>query len=165
MNLQQLEYIVSVDTHRHFEKAAEKCFVTQATLSAMIKKLEQELDVILFDRSKQPVVPTEVGRTIIEQARVILKETQQLKNLSKEAKSGSAGELRIGVIPTVAPYLLPLFLTDFFKKIPGCKVENRRTDNGAFAPTFVVRQAGRCHHGHAAHRKRLCRKAFVLRRV
>ena len=61
MNLQQLEYIVSVDTHRHFEKAAEKCFVTQATLSMMIKKLEQELDVVIFDRSKQPVVPTETG--------------------------------------------------------------------------------------------------------
>ncbi|WP_121352110.1 hydrogen peroxide-inducible genes activator [Flavisolibacter nicotianae] len=123
MNLQQLEYIVAVDTHRHFEKAAEQCFVTQATLSMMIKKLEQELDVILFDRSKQPVVPTETGKAIIEQARVILKETQQLKLLSKEAKSGIAGELRIGVIPTVAPYLLPLFLTAFLKKFPAVKLK------------------------------------------
>src|SRR5829696_3932722 len=113
MNLQQLEYIVSVDTHRHFEKAAVACFVTQATLSMMIKKLEQELEIIIFDRSKQPVVPTETGKAIIEQARVILKETQQLKLLAKEIKSGSAGQLRIGVIPTIAPYLLPLFLTDF----------------------------------------------------
>ena len=123
MNLQQLEYIVSVDTHRHFEKAAEKCFVTQATLSAMIKKLEQELDVIIFDRSKQPVMPTETGKAIVEQARVILKETQQLKQLSKEAKSGTAGELRIGVIPTVAPYLLPLFLTSFLKKYSAVKLK------------------------------------------
>lgn len=121
--MQQLEYIVAVDTHRHFEKAAEQCFVTQATLSMMIKKLEQELDVILFDRSKQPVVPTETGKAIIEQARVILKETQQLKLLSKEAKSGIAGELRIGVIPTVAPYLLPLFLTAFLKKFPAVKLK------------------------------------------
>lgn len=123
MNLQQLEYIVSVDTHRHFEKAAGQCFVTQATLSLMIKKLEQELDVILFDRSKQPVVPTETGKAIIEQARVILKETQQLKLLSREAKLGIAGELRIGVIPTVAPYLLPLFLTAFLKKFPAVKLK------------------------------------------
>jgi LysR family transcriptional regulator, hydrogen peroxide-inducible genes activator len=123
MNLQQLEYIVSVDTHRHFEKAAGQCFVTQATLSMMIKKLEQELDVLIFDRSRQPVMPTETGRAIIEQARVILKETQQLKLLSKEARSGTAGELRIGVIPTVAPYLLPLFLTGFLKKYPAVKLK------------------------------------------
>ncbi|RYZ29213.1 MAG: hydrogen peroxide-inducible genes activator [Chitinophagaceae bacterium] len=123
MNLQQLEYIVAVDTHRHFEKAAEQCFVTQATLSMMIKKLEQELDAIIFDRSKQPVVPTEIGKEIIEQARVILKETQQLKMLSTDVKSGSAGTLRIGVIPTIAPYLLPLFLSDFLKKHPSIRLK------------------------------------------
>lgn len=123
MNLQQLEYIVAVDTNRHFERAAEACFVTQATLSLMVKKLEQELGIVLFDRSKQPVVPTETGRAIIEQARVVLKETRQLKALSKEAKSGTAGELRIGVIPTVAPYLLPLFLTDFLKRYPAVRLK------------------------------------------
>jgi LysR family hydrogen peroxide-inducible transcriptional activator len=123
MNLQQLEYIVAVDTHRHFVKAAEKCFVTQATLSMMIKKLEQELDVIIFDRSKQPVLPTETGKTVVEQARVILKEVQQLRLLSNEVKSGTGGELRIGVIPTVAPYLLPLFLTGFLKKYPTIKLK------------------------------------------
>src|SRR6476660_963498 len=123
MNLQQLKYIVTVDTHRHFEKAEEKCFVTHATLSMMNKKLEQELDVVIFDRSKQPVVPTEVGKEIIEQARVILKETQQLKQLSKDVKSGTAGMLRIGVIPTIAPYLLPLFLTQFLKKYPSIKLK------------------------------------------
>lgn len=122
MNLQQLEYIVALDTHRHFEKAAEQCFVTQATLSMMIKKLEQELDVLIFDRSKQPVVPTEIGKVLIEQARVILKETQQFKLLTKEVKSGTSGTLRIGIIPTVAPYLLPLFLTHFLKKYPEIKL-------------------------------------------
>ena len=122
MNLQQLEYIVAVDTHRHFEKAAEQCFVTQATLSMMIKKLEQELDVVIFDRSRQPVIPTEIGRTLVEQARVVLKELQQFQLLSKEAKSGTAGELRIGVIPTIAPYLLPLFLTGFLKKFPAVRL-------------------------------------------
>ncbi|HEV7331680.1 MAG TPA: LysR substrate-binding domain-containing protein [Flavisolibacter sp.] len=122
MNLQQLEYIVAVDTHRHFERAAEHCFVTQATLSMMIKKLEQELDVTIFDRSKQPVVPTEVGKSIIEQARVVLRETVQLKQLSKDAKTGLQGELKIGIIPTLAPYLLPLFLTDFLRKFPSIKL-------------------------------------------
>jgi LysR family hydrogen peroxide-inducible transcriptional activator len=123
MNLQQLEYIVALDTHRHFEKAAEKCFVTQATLSMMIKKLEQEIEVIVFDRSKQPVVPTEIGKAIIEQARVVLKETSLLKLLSKEIKGSTGGELRIGVIPTVAPYLLPLFLTQFLKTHPTVKLK------------------------------------------
>jgi LysR family hydrogen peroxide-inducible transcriptional activator len=123
MNLQQLEYIVSLDTHRHFEKAAENSFVTQATLSMMIKKLEQELEVSIFDRSKQPVIPTEIGKAIIEQARIILKETQLLKQLSKDIKSGTHGELSIGIIPTVAPYLLPLFLTQFIKKYSTIKLK------------------------------------------
>jgi LysR family hydrogen peroxide-inducible transcriptional activator len=123
MNLQQLEYIVAVDTYRHFGKAAQHCFVAQATLSMMIKKLEQELDVVLFDRSKQPVLPTETGRSIIEQARVILRETEQLKQLSLQAKSGSKGELKIGIIPTLAPYLLPLFLTKFLKEYPSIKLK------------------------------------------
>lgn len=123
MNLQQLEYIVAVDTHRHFEKAAQHCFVAQATLSTMVKKLEQELDVVLFDRSRQPVVPTEAGKLIIEQARRVLKETEQLKQLSLQAKAGSQGSLKIGIIPTIAPYLLPLFLTQFLKKYPSIKLK------------------------------------------
>lgn len=123
MNLQQLEYIAAVDTHRHFEKAARHCFVTQATLSMMIKKLEQELSVVLFDRSRQPVIPTEVGKTIIEQARTVLRETEQIKQLSQLAKSGSQGSLKVGIIPTLAPYLLPLFLTDFLKKHPSVKLK------------------------------------------
>ena len=123
MNLQQLEYIVAVDSFRHFEKAAQHCFVTQATLSMMIKKLEQELDVILFDRSKQPVLPTQAGKLIIEQARIVLRETEQLRQLSLQAKAGSKGELKIGVIPTLAPYLLPLFLTRFLKDYPSVKLK------------------------------------------
>lgn len=123
MNLQQLEYIIAVDTHRHFEKAAQHCFVTQATLSMMIKKLEGELDVVLFDRSRQPVVPTKAGSVIIEQARRVLKETEQLKQLSLQAKAGSQGSLKIGIIPTLAPYLLPLFLTGFLEKYPSVKLK------------------------------------------
>jgi LysR family transcriptional regulator, hydrogen peroxide-inducible genes activator len=123
MNLQQLEYIVALDTHRHFAKAAEHCFVTQATLSMMIRKLEEELNMILFDRSKQPVVPTEAGKVVIEQARTVLKEAAQIKQLSKEMKVSVQGELRIGIIPTLAPYLLPLFLPPFLKKYPSVKLK------------------------------------------
>src|SRR5215204_322067 len=130
MNLQQLEYLIAVDNHRHFVKAAEACFVTQATLSMMIKKLEQELDVILFDRSKQPVIPTEAGKKVIDQARIILKETQLIRELSREIKSNVEGELRVGIIPTLAPYLLPLFLPRFLEKFPlvKLKIQEQTTD-------------------------------------
>lgn len=123
MNLQQLEYIVAVDTHKHFSRAAEKCFITQATLSMMIKKLEQELGMLLFDRSRQPIVPTTAGIVIIDQARTVLKEVAQIKLLSKEMKSGLHGELRIGIIPTLAPYLLPLFLPQFLVKYSTIKLK------------------------------------------
>lgn len=122
MNLQQLEYIVAVDKHRHFLKAADACFVTQATLSMMIKKLEEELEVIIFDRSKQPVVPTDTGKKIIAQAQVVLRETGQLKEVARTVKNEVQGQLRIGIIPTLAPYLLPLFLYDLLKKYPQVKI-------------------------------------------
>lgn len=117
MNLQQLEYIVAVDTYRHFVKASERCFVTQATLSMMIKKLEDELDTKIFDRSKQPVIPTQQGERIIQQARVVLAEVEKMKEISKQEDTFS-GDLRVGIIPTVAPYLLPLFLQRFLKNFP-----------------------------------------------
>jgi LysR family hydrogen peroxide-inducible transcriptional activator len=122
MNLQQFEYIVAVDIHRHFAKAAEACFITQPTLSTMIQRLEEELDVIIFDRTKQPVVPTEVGLEIIRQARKILGEANMMKELANESKQSLKGELRIGIIPTLAPYLLPLFLKDFLVKYSNIKL-------------------------------------------
>ena len=123
MNLQQLEYIVAVDTWRHFSTAAEKCNVTQPTLSMMIQRLEEELDVKIFDRSKQPVVTTSIGDKIIEQARVVLNEASQMKNLVRDQKSEAQGELHIGIIPTVAPYLLPLFLNQFLSKYPNVRLK------------------------------------------
>ncbi len=123
MNIQQMEYVVAVDTYRHFVKAAEKCYVTQATLSMMIKKLEEELDVKIFDRSRQPVVPTEVGVKIIAQAKKILQESYRLKELVQDEQAELKGELRIGVIPTIAPYLLPLFMNSFLKKYPSVKLK------------------------------------------
>jgi LysR family transcriptional regulator, hydrogen peroxide-inducible genes activator len=122
MNFQQLEYIVAVDEERHFVKASERCFVTQATLSMMIKKLEEELGCIVFDRSKQPVIPTEVGAKVIAQARIVLLESKKLGEIVKESDANITGGVKIGIIPTVAPYLLPLFLQDFLEKYPSVKV-------------------------------------------
>src|SRR5262247_3808479 len=122
MTLVQLEYIVAVDTWRHFATAAAKCSVTQPTLSMQIQKLEAELEVQLFDRSKVPVVPTVEGAEIIQQARVILKEVDRLGELVRERKGEMIGELRLGIIPTVAPYLLPLFLNGFLQKYPGIRL-------------------------------------------
>lgn len=123
MNNQQLEYIVAVDSYRHFVTAAEKCFVTQATLSMMIKKLEEELGVKIFDRSKQPVVPTETGKLIIAQARIVLQNTERMKEIVHEEKGQMSGELRIGIIPTLAPYIIPLFMNTFMKKYPDVKLK------------------------------------------
>ena len=122
MNLQQLDYIIAVDTFRHFAKAAEKSFVTQATLSMMIQKLETELGVKIFDRSRQPVTPTEIGKKIIEQARKIVSEAGQIKEIINLEKGDVAGELKVGIIPTLAPYLLPLFLKEFSDTYPQVKL-------------------------------------------
>jgi len=107
MTLTQLEYIVALDTYRHFVLASDKCFVTQPTLSMQIQKLEEELGVKLFDRTKQPVMPTDIGASIIAQARVILREAELIKQIINDQKDTLTGELRIGIIPTLAPYLLP----------------------------------------------------------
>ncbi len=119
MNFQQLEYLLAVDRYRHFITAAEKCFVTQATLSTMIRKLEEELGVTLFDRSHHPVVPTAIGKRIIDQARIILEEAARLRDIVKHEKEELVGPLKVGIIPTLAPYLLPLFLPQFQKQFPG----------------------------------------------
>ncbi|GAA4313198.1 hydrogen peroxide-inducible genes activator [Nibribacter koreensis] len=118
MTLTQLEYLLAVDTYRHFATAAEKCFVTQPTLSMQLQKLEDELGVQLFDRSRVPVRPTELGKDVIEQARVTVSEFKKIQEIVQAQRTGITGELRIGVIPTLAPYLIPLFITDFIQKYP-----------------------------------------------
>ncbi|MEO9533283.1 MAG: LysR substrate-binding domain-containing protein [Crocinitomicaceae bacterium] len=117
-SLVQLEYLIAVDTYGQFSIAAEKCFVTQPTLSMQIKKMESDLDIVIFDRSKQPVVATELGKTIIEQARVVLSESSKINELIKSQMNEVSGELRIGIIPSVAPYLLPLIVGPFTKQFP-----------------------------------------------
>ncbi len=123
MTLVQLEYIIAVDTYRSFVAAAEKCFVTQPTLSMQIQKLEENLGAKIFDRSRQPVVPTEVGKRIILQARTVLIESKKIGDILQEASGQLAGEFRIGVIPTVAPYLLPPVIASFTKKYPQLKIQ------------------------------------------
>ncbi len=127
MTLTQLEYIVALDMHRHFVLAAEKCFVTQPTLSMQIQKLEEELGVRLFDRTKQPVIPTEIGEKILAQARVVLREANKIKQEVSDQKDSMAGELRIGIIPTLAPYLLPSLFKQMTEKYPELELVIKET--------------------------------------
>ena len=123
ISLIQLEYIVAVDTYRHFATAAEKCFVTQPTLSMQIKKLEEDLGVLIFDRSRKPVVTTNIGAQIIDQSRIILRESKKVNEIVKQFKGSVSGELRIGIIPSLAPYLLPLFIGNLSHKYPELDIQ------------------------------------------
>ncbi len=122
MNLQQLSYLVALDTHRQFGLAAEKSFVSQPALSVQVQKLEEELGVLLFDRTQRGAEPTAVGTKVIEQARIILRDIQQLRELVQEEKGEVVGELRLGVIPTLAPYLVPRFLVGLTTAYPALKI-------------------------------------------
>ncbi|MBL7664074.1 MAG: LysR family transcriptional regulator [Bacteriovoracaceae bacterium] len=114
----QLEYIVKVAELRHFGKAAEACHVSQPSLSMQIQKVEDEIGFILFDRIKKPIVPTSKGLLFIEQAKIILREQHKLMDLAKKSENEISGEFSLGIIPTLAPYVLPLFLKDFSEKYP-----------------------------------------------
>ncbi len=122
MTITQLEYIVAVDTYRSFVMAAEKCFVTQPTLSMQVQKLEDTLGVKIFDRSKQPVIPTEIGIEIITQARILLSESEKIKEIITDRQKELSGELKVGIIPTIAPYILPKILHGFIEKYPQVKL-------------------------------------------
>ena len=107
MTLQQLRYIIAIDEYRHFGKAAEACGLTQSTLSLMVKKLEEELDVLLFNRDAHPVAPTEIGRKVIDQAKVAVYNVDQIAHLTRSEKEKLSGPLKIALISTVAPVLIP----------------------------------------------------------
>lgn len=107
MTLQQLRYIIAIDEYRHFGKAAEACGLTQSTLSLMVKKMEEELDVRIFDRDAHPVVPTEIGRKIIDRAKVVLYQVEQITEMTRTEKETLSGPLHIALISTVAPVLIP----------------------------------------------------------
>ena len=122
MTLQQLEYIVAVYRTRHFVKAAEACGVTQPTLSAMIQKLEAELDVKLFERSSQQVIPTAIGKVVVEQAWKVLNRARKLKDIVAEQKKSLMGTFRLGILPTIAPYLLPRFFPSLMRENPSLDI-------------------------------------------
>jgi LysR family hydrogen peroxide-inducible transcriptional activator len=122
MNLQQLSYLVALDTHGQFGLAADNCFVTQPALSVQVQKLEEELGVLLFDRTKKGAVPTAVGVKVIAQARLVLREAQLLRELVQVEKGEVVGELRLGVIPTLAPYLVPRFLVGLTEAYPALRI-------------------------------------------
>ena len=125
MTLQQLEYILAVDRYRHFGRAAEACNVTQPTLSAMIGKLEEELNAKLFDRNRQPICPTPVGEQVIRQAMEVLAQADSIKDIVEEEKHSLNGTFRVGILPTIAPYLLPRFFPQLMKKYPTLDIRVR----------------------------------------
>jgi len=122
MTITQLEYVLSVDRYRHFGKAAKACAVTQPTLSMQLQKAEEELGVILFDRSRNPILPTDEGIKIIEQARHVIREYKKIFSIIDATQDEIRGDFRLGVIPTLAPYLIPLFVGDFVKEYPEVKL-------------------------------------------
>ncbi|MCH2044873.1 MAG: LysR substrate-binding domain-containing protein [Saprospiraceae bacterium] len=123
MNFRQLDYILAVHEQGHFGKAAETCFVSQATLSTMVRKLEDELDITIFDRSRSPVLLTDQGVEVLKAAREIIDNMEQLKQLKSVLKGQLSGTLRLGVIPTVAPLLLPSVIKIFMSEYPDVKLE------------------------------------------
>ncbi|WP_336069875.1 LysR substrate-binding domain-containing protein [Mesoflavibacter sp. CH_XMU1404-2] len=123
MTITQLSYVLAVAEHQNFTKAAQKCFVTQPTLSMQIQKLEDELDVLIFDRSKKPIELTEVGKKLVTQARNIVNESNRIQDIVDQEKGFIGGEFKLGIIPTVMPTLLPMFLNNFVKKYPKVKLK------------------------------------------
>ena len=130
MTITQLQYILAVAEYKNFTLASEKCFVTQPTLSMQIQKLEEELDITIFDRSKKPIQITEVGKKIVAQAQNIVNESERMKDVVAQQKGFIGGDFKIGIIPTVCPTLLPMFLINFIKKYPkvNLKIIEQNTD-------------------------------------
>ena len=130
MTITQLKYVLAVAEHQNFTKAAEKCFVTQPTLSMQIQKLEDQLAIQIFDRSKKPIELTEVGRKIVNQAKNIVNEADRITDIVDQQKGFIGGEFKLGIIPTVMPTLLPMFLKSFIKRYPKIKlkIEELNTD-------------------------------------
>ena len=130
MTITQLQYVLAVAEHKNFTLAAEKCFVTQPTLSMQIQKIEEELNILIFDRSKKPIQLTAIGQKIVEQAKNIVNEAGKIKDIVEYQKGFIGGEFRLGIIPTIMPTLLPMFLNNFIKKYPKIKliIEELNTD-------------------------------------
>lgn len=130
MTITQLQYVLAVAEYKNFTLAAEKCFVTQPTLSMQIQKVEDELKIQIFDRTKKPIQLTDIGQKIVNQAKNIVNEANRMKDIVEQQKGFIGGEFRLGIIPTIMPTLLPMFLTSFIKKYPKVKliIEELNTD-------------------------------------
>ncbi len=130
MTITQLKYVLAVAEHQNFTKAAEKTFVTQPTLSMQIQKLEDELEIQIFDRSKKPIELTGVGKKIVEQARNIVNESERMQDVVDQEKGFIGGTFKLGIIPTVMPTLLPMFLKNFSNRYPKVqlKIEELNTE-------------------------------------
>ncbi|WP_442267279.1 LysR substrate-binding domain-containing protein [Tenacibaculum sp. ZS6-P6] len=139
MNIQQFQYVLAVVDLKNFEAAAEKCFVTQSTLSTMIGRFEKEIGIKIFNRKTKPVSITVEGEEIIKRLRILASEVDALNNLIQELKGEMIGELKIGIIPTVAPYLLPLFLTNFAEAFPKVKIIVREMTTSEIQKALKIR--------------------------
>lgn len=130
MTITQLKYVLAVAEHKNFTLAAEKCFVTQPTLSMQIQKIEEELSIQIFDRTKKPIQLTDIGLKIVSQAKNIVNEADRIQDIVEQQKGFIGGEFRLGIIPTIMPTLLPMFLNNFIKKYPKVKliIEELNTD-------------------------------------
>ncbi len=122
MTIQQLEYVVALDNERHFVRAAETCFVTQPTLTMQIQKLEDEIGLRLFSRTSKPLKPTEAGELFVLKARQILRDIDELKSIVRDEKDTLQGTFRMGIIPTLSPYLLPRFIQKFLHEHPNLEL-------------------------------------------
>ncbi|MDL5512324.1 LysR substrate-binding domain-containing protein [Arenibacter sp. M-2] len=131
MTITQLQYVLAVAEYQNFTLAAEKSFVTQPTLSMQVQKLEDELDILIFDRSKKPITITEVGAKIVAQAKNIVNEANRIKDIVDQEKGFIGGEFTLGIIPTIMPTLLPMFLKTFIKKYPKVNliIKEQNTEN------------------------------------
>lgn len=136
MTIIQLEYLLAVANYGSFSLASEKCFVTQPSLSMQVKNLEEELGVILLDRSRKPVVPTDAGQVVLQQAREAIKAFNQIREVVSDLHNEISGVLRLGVIPTIAPYLLHRFIPDFVKKYPKVELQIREMMTGEIIPSL-----------------------------
>jgi LysR family hydrogen peroxide-inducible transcriptional activator len=130
MTVQQLRYIVTLDQERHFARAAELCSVTQPGLTIQLKNLEEEIGVKIFDRSRVPLKPTAIGEEIIEKARKVLREIDSIQNLVVDKKNDLKGTLKVGVISTLSPYLVPLFIRQLEQAVPKMKFAIKEASTG-----------------------------------
>ena len=129
MTIIQLEYLLAVANFGSFSAAAEKCFVTQPSLSMQVKNLEEELGLVLLDRTRKPVVPTNAGEAVLRQARETVKSFDAIREIVANLKNDISGSLRLGIIPTIAPYLLHRLIPDFTKKYPKVDLQIREMTN------------------------------------